>query len=133
MKNLVSLILLLLVACTSPQGEATERGFMSFLSNFHQLTVAEVIETLGPPFSTSEENNIKFLTYKRSRSATKSNEIIYIYTDQDGNTVTLPIPSRTVPEEFIKKCEWTFTVKDGRVWNWSYKGNDCIAYTGQAT
>ncbi|MDO4184404.1 MAG: hypothetical protein Q4D11_04110 [Rhodospirillales bacterium] len=117
MKKFCWVFLLLLVA-----GCASQEKYAQMLSNYVGFDEEELISRMGPPDSVYELNkSTKYLTYKRAQnyynppSATTHFWGNTAYTDFHGGY------------EQRLWCNTTFTMKSGRVTDYRFEGNNCLA------
>jgi hypothetical protein len=121
MRHLLILAMLGLSAC------ATTEKYEKILGSWVGASEDSLIAKWGPPDSSYQSGETKYLTYARSNSAyIPGTAPTYQTTCSLGICNTIAVggsPGFTVNSN----CKTTFTLSGGKITNWRYQGNDCTA------
>ncbi|SME99291.1 hypothetical protein SAMN06265365_114102 [Tistlia consotensis] len=112
-------LLLLLSAC------ASEAKYQSMLDGWVGASEHDLIQAWGPPDSSYQNDEAKYLTWKRQYQNYMPGTPPSYVTHSVGNQVyTTPIGG-SPGYLFSSSCKTTFTVIDDRVTGWRVEGNAC--------
>jgi hypothetical protein len=121
MKQILLLAMLCLAAC------ATTENYEKVLSSWVGSGEDSLIASWGPPDSSYQSGETKYLTYARSNTSYVPGVApTYQTTCSFGICRTTPIggsPGYAVNSN----CKTTFTVVGSKITNWRWQGNDCTA------
>lgn len=120
MRRVCFLLLPLLAGCAT--GPSLQTRMISYMG----ASEAQLVQALGVPDRQITVSGVNYLAYVRS-SAQVAPTPAYGFGPWGGPwgpygggfATTLPAPIQ------VFSCETTFTIKDGKVANVSFKGNDC--------
>lgn len=115
------LFLLLLAGC------ATGPGLRTRMISFMGASETQLVQALGVPDKQITVSGVSYLAYVRSRAQVQPSPVIGFggwggpWGPYSGGFAAASLPAPVL----VYSCETTFTVKDGRVVNVGFKGNDC--------
>lgn len=116
MRRAVLLTALLLAGCAT--GPSLQTRMISYIG----APESQLIATLGVPDRQITVGGVSYLAYVRSRAQVAPTPV-YGFGPWGGwgpgFATTMPAPIQ------VWSCETTFAVKDGKVANVTFKGNDC--------
>ena len=125
MKHLVRMVLflpaLLLIGC------ATSENYKNILETWVGASESKLVSTWGVPDGVYEIGDIKYLSYKTSISGYVEGTPATYTTTVIGNRAYTTSSGGTSGYSYDRKCETTFSIRNGTVFSWSFKGNDCTA------
>lgn len=110
---------LLLSAC------ATEPSYQMKLSAMEGLDELTLIRRWGTPEQVYESNGHRFLVYRSNSTAMLPGTEPTYQTRIVGNTAYTHGYGGYPATIVNLACSTIFEIVDGKVWGWSYRGNDC--------
>jgi hypothetical protein len=113
MKKILLILFMLVTGC------ATEQKYIDYCNAFRGAREKSVIQFWGIPNKTYEADGYKYLTYFNHDAVYTHASYNTIYSGNYANTTGYS--SRPVDLD----CETTFILKNGKVKDYTYKGNDC--------
>ena len=116
----MALVLGLLLA-----GCATEAKYGEMLDTWMGASESQLVSSWGVPHSVYEADGVKYLTYRNSATGYVPGTAPSYQTNIVGNTIYTNRIGGTPGYVISRWCDTTFTVRDGRIVNWSWKGNGC--------
>ncbi len=119
MKKIIFLFFLSLTGC------ATTANYEKILSSWVGAPEIDLVRSWGPPDSQYEASGVKFLSYQKSGNVFIPGTNPTYRTTVIGNTAYTSSYGGSPSYNFQMTCKTTFEVKDGRVLNWKWEGNDC--------
>jgi len=123
-KLLVILLAAILSACAFPTTEAYEEMLHTWIGKSEK----DLISDWGLPDSVYQVDDIKYVKYENSSSGyIPGTPPSYTTTFIGNTTYTTPIGG-SPGFHYTTSCETTFTIQDGIIKNWQWKGNACKAY-----
>ena len=119
----VFLIMLFLSGCF-----ATTKKYEAVLRSWVSSSEDELISSWGVPDSFYEAGGKRYLTYSNSRSGYVPGTPPTMYTTSVyGNTGYTTAYGGTSGFSYNNHCKTTFTVVDGKITSWTWKGNSCTS------
>ena len=122
MKWLSVLLLSLVLA-----GCATEGKYQTVLNSWMGSDELDLIRSWGPPQQAYETDGHKFLVYSNDRNVVVPGTAPTYQTSFIGNTAYTNSYGGTPAMNVNLSCTTTFEVVEGKIFNWSYRGNDCTS------
>lgn len=123
MKNVLALfVAFLLVGC------ATTENYEKILRSWIGSSEGALISSWGAPDSNYTSGDRTYLTYVRSGSMTIPGTAPTYQTQVIGNTAYTTSYGGSPATTIGLHCKTTFTVSNGRITNWRYQGNHCVAH-----
>ena len=120
MKKIVFSALFLLLA-----GCATEQNYKNMLNTWLGIDEIDLIRKWGPPANSYEVGSSKFIIYSSTGNMYLPGTSPTYTTNIIGNTAYTTSYGGTPAQNIQLSCETTFELQNGKVVNWSYKGNNC--------
>ncbi len=114
MRRFVLLLPLLLAACQT--GPSLQTRMISYMG----APETTVVQALGVPDKQITVSGVSYLAYIRQRT-----QVIPTYWGPVWGPYGGVYPGPMTSSVQVWTCETTFTVKDGKVVNVTFKGNDC--------
>lgn len=122
MKRLSILVVaVLLSAC------ATEAKYQRVLDSWTGSDELDLIRSWGAPQQAYEAKGHKFLVYSNDQDVVIPGMAPTYQTNIYGNTAYTTSTGGTPAMNVNMNCTTTFEVVDGKIANWSYRGNNCAA------
>lgn len=122
MKRLSILIMaMLLSAC------ATEAKYQRILDTWTGSDELDLIRSWGAPQQSYEAKGHKFLVYSNDRNIVLPGSSPTYQTNVYGTTAYTTSYGGSPAMNLNMSCTTTFEVVDGKIYSWSYRGNDCTA------
>ncbi len=113
------LALVLLCGCQ------TREDFEAKLNSWVGEPESALVASWGPPVRFFETGGDRYLTYSESRTAYYPGFPPSYSTTTLGST-TYSEPVGGIPPSVVNlSCEITFTSREGRIYTWRWKGNNC--------
>jgi hypothetical protein len=126
MKRLLSQVLLLssllLVGC------ATTQNYEKVLDTWVGAKETELVSNWGVPDGFYESGSTKYLTYKNSSSGYVEGTPANYTTTIVGGMAYTTSSGGTSGYSYNYNCDTTFSIRNGTISSWSYKGNNCVAF-----
>ncbi len=114
MRRFVLLLPLLLAACQT--GPSLQTRMISYMG----ASETNLVQALGVPDKQITVNGVSYLAYTRQRTQVTPTYWGPVWGPYGGF-----YPAPVTSSVRVWTCETTFTVKDGKVVNVGFKGNDC--------
>ncbi len=122
MKKLaLALVLTLLSGC------ASEKKYLAVVTSWVGAPETSLVRSWGPPSNVYTTGDTKFLVYQSSRSIVVPGTAPTYQTTFVGNTAYTTAYGGTPPSQIDLGCQTTFEVRNGKIVDFSYRGNDCTA------
>lgn len=109
----------------SLSGCMTASQYEEILNSWVGSSEQSLIESWGPPSSHYISGNTKYLTYSSQGSMTIPGTQPTYQSTVIGNQIYTNSYGGTAPTTINLSCQQTFTVENGYIKSWSYKGNNC--------
>lgn len=116
---------LLFLCCLS--GCATNAKFEALLNSYMDRPESELVENFGVPKQVYETGGNKYLVYESNRNAFNPGIPPSYQTTVYGNTAYTQAYGGVPASVIAYTCTATFTIRDGKIIQWSYRGNDCVS------
>lgn len=120
-------LLLGLILICAISGCATQKKYQSILNTWLGASENQLISSWGPPDNVYESDSSKFLTYTTSRNVVLGQTNASYTTTVIGNTAYTAGSGGSPGRNYNMSCRTTFEIRAGKIFRWSYKGNDCTA------
>lgn len=116
-----------IIAALLLSGCATEAKYNNKLNTWLGQDELKLIHRWGPPQRTYETGGSKFLTYVDSGNVvmpgTPPSYTTNVYGSTAYTTATPGMPAQNIALD----CETTFEIKDAKITDWSWRGNNCVS------
>lgn len=120
-------VLISLMFCLVVSGCATEAKYGELLDTWMGSSESQLIAQWGVPSSVYESGGVKYLTYRNSASGFVPGTPASYQSTVVGNTVYTNRIGGSPGFMINRWCDTTFTIRDGTIIHWSWKGNGCRA------
>lgn len=127
MRKFLTLAIIFLAGC------ATQANYEKVVDSWIGASESDLVRSWGIPANSFNSGGSKFIQYSNARNVTipgtapTYNTNCYdtgystsCYTNEVGGTNA---------SNYTASCETTFEIKNEKVVNWSFRGNDCIAFS----
>lgn len=121
-------VLVGLIGATLLAGCATREDFEIKLNGWLGTSEATLVAAWGPPSRFYETTDIRFLTYSNDRMAILPGSSPSYQTSMIGGMAYSTPIGGYGPLAIQLSCTITFEIRDGRVANWRYQGNNCYDF-----
>lgn len=121
MKRLVLIAALMLASC------ASEKKYLAVVTSWVGAPETALVRSWGPPSSVYSTGDTKFMVYNSSRSFVTPGTAPTYQTTFVGNTAYTTAYGGTPATQIDLACQTTFEVRNGKIVDFSYRGNDCTA------
>lgn len=119
--------ILLLAALVLLGGCATEGKYQRALDTWKGSAELDLIRSWGAPQQVYESDGHKFLVFSNNRNVVMPGVSPTYQTNFVGNTAYTTGYGGSPAMNLDLFCTTTFEVVDGKIYNWSYRGNDCTS------
>jgi ketosteroid isomerase-like protein len=107
---------------------ATAEKYEAVLNSWIGHTESELVSKWGPPDSVYvAPDGTRHLTYRSSRLVTVNGTPPRFTSTVIGDTVYTQQTGGTPGATYNMKCTTVFAIRNGRITNWRYEGNDCVS------
>lgn len=115
------LVVVALVGC------ASTAKYEAVLNSWIAAKESDLVTRWGPPANVYERNGTRMLTYYSQRQVVMPGASPTYTTQVIGKTAYTSSSGGFPAQSIGLQCRTTFEIKEDRVSNWSYEGNDCIS------
>ena len=109
-------------------GCATTEGYKKILDSWLGMSEHALISQWGVPVRSYESNGILYLVYDSRRTITLPGSSPTYTSTIIGNTIYTDSYGGSSPTTIHKQCITTFQLRNGKIFHWLFRGNDCRAY-----
>jgi hypothetical protein len=117
--------IILIASLSLLPGCATTANYEATLKTWIGSTEDQLVSSWGPPTSTYETGNSKYLTYTRSSQGYIPGQAPSYQTTYYGNTAYTTPVGGSEGFAYTAICKTTFTIQNDRIVNWRWEGNSC--------
>lgn len=117
----VVVLTLMLASC------ATTAKYEKILNSWVGDDELNLVRSWGPPQQAYEAGGHKFIVYSNDRNVFVPGQAPTYQTNVIGNTAYTNSYGGSPAMNVNLSCTTTFETADGKILNWSYRGNDCTA------